>query len=328
MAQITIKKINNELVQPLKGEGKPDNRPVLGYELFPEPYANIFLCARKKSGKTVVIQKIIRECALPNFTTIIAFCSTLHKDSNWQNIMKYCKKHHIKFEGMSSLKEGKIDYLKLFIETLQREGEEKDLDESSEEENPPLHPMRKKTTNFFDSESSEDEDEEKYYEVVGKGNKVAQFQYGITEPEDVKINPQKIFDSSASQSSMKKLPKFKAPEYMLIFDDLSDEIKSPSLIALLKKNRHYKMKCIMSSQYPNDLKPESLMQMDYWLLFKNISVDKLQKVKKDSALTIDFDLLEKIYHDATKDPFGFLYIDTQLEQYRKNFDKLYEIKSS
>ena len=35
---------------------KPES--TLGYELFQELYANIFMCAKKKSGKTNVIFKI------------------------------------------------------------------------------------------------------------------------------------------------------------------------------------------------------------------------------------------------------------------------------
>ena len=42
--------------------------------------------------------------------------------------------------------------------------------------------------------------------------------------------------------------KHQAPEYMIIFDDLKSKLKSRSLLDLLKKNRHYKTKLIISSQ--------------------------------------------------------------------------------
>ena len=44
----------------------------------------------------------------------------------------------------------------------------------------------------------------------------------------------------------KKKCKYKCCEYMIIFDDLSSELKSKSLLNLLKKNRHYKSKLIIS----------------------------------------------------------------------------------
>ena len=41
---------------------------------------------------------------------------------------------------------------------------------------------------------------------------------------------------------------YQAPEYIIIFDDLSSELKSQSLLTLLRKNRHFKTKLIISSQ--------------------------------------------------------------------------------
>src|SRR5690606_21771674 len=100
--KISIKKINNEIVTAVPLSKAEDKRPVLGASLFSEPFANIYLNARKKSGKSSVIYNIIKKCANKN-TTVVAFVSTLHKDKNWETIQLYCEHHNIPFLGHTSL---------------------------------------------------------------------------------------------------------------------------------------------------------------------------------------------------------------------------------
>lgn len=85
------------------------------------------------------------------------------------------------------------------------------------------------------------------------------------------------------------------------------------------------MKVIISSQYLNDLKPESLRQLDYLLIFKGQSDDKLEKIIKDTDIDIELPVLKKIYDDATKEDYGFLYIDIRSDAFRKKFDRQYFI---
>ncbi len=77
----------------------PDIRPddTLGYELFPELYANIFMCAKKKSGKTNAIFEILQHC-VNKTTTVFIFSSTNEKDHNWLHIKKWLSDHHINYE--------------------------------------------------------------------------------------------------------------------------------------------------------------------------------------------------------------------------------------
>ena len=65
--------------------------------------------------------------------------------------------------------------------------------------------------------------------------------------------------------------------------------------------------------------------MDYFLMFKGLTEDKIQKIHDDGDLAVDLDTLQKVYADATKEQFGFLYVDTRNDLYRKNFDKMYII---
>lgn len=324
---ITLKKINNETITPLRIAGASDTRPVLGQNLFPEVYSNIYLCARKKSGKTVVIQKIVKECAGRN-TTVLAFCSTVNKDSNWIAIKKWCNKHHIAFEGFPSIKEHKVDFLDSFLHRLEDEACEDELggDESEEETRGSSSTYRgggAKVKNFFggkkeaadydsmESDESSESDDDRMFDTRGASKEQT-------------MQERRLFDKRNRTSIVKKDP-YQAPEFILIFDDLSHELKLPSLVALLKKNRHYKLKVILSSQYLNDLKPESIKQMDYTLLFKGQSDDKLEKIIRDCDLAVDLPTLKTLYEDATKEPFGFLYIDIRNDCFRKAFDKMYII---
>lgn len=77
---ISTKRINNQKVKaiPIPDE---DKRPIKGFDICEEVYANIFLCARKKSGKTSALFKILKECASKK-TIIVVFCSTCYKDKN------------------------------------------------------------------------------------------------------------------------------------------------------------------------------------------------------------------------------------------------------
>jgi hypothetical protein len=114
--------------------------------------------------------------------------------------------------------------------------------------------------------------------------------------------------------------KYQAAEYMIIVDDLSGELKSNSLVELLKKNRHYKNKIIISSQYMNDLKPESRKQIDIFMIFKGFNDKKLAEIHKDCDSSVPFETFQRVYKQATEKPFTFLYIDTRSDKFRCCFN--------
>ena len=115
---------------------------------------------------------------------------------------------------------------------------------------------------------------------------------------------------------------------MIIFDDLSSELKSRSLLSLLKFNRHFKAKLIISSQWLHDLLPESRKQIDLFLIFKGFPENKLALIYKDCDSSIPFDLFFKIYKKSTKRPHSFMYIDTRADEFRRDFDSKFIIPST
>ena len=111
-----------------------------------------------------------------------------------------------------------------------------------------------------------------------------------------------------------------APEHIIIFDDLSGEMRNKSIDSLYKANRHYKLMTISSSQSSFQLTNSSRKQQDYWIIMKGMNLEKLKEVHKDADVGVKFDNFLEIYKYATMRPYSFLYIDTRDDSFRSNFD--------
>jgi len=338
LASITLKKINDKVIKPVKVNDKKETKPIRGKEMFPSTYANIGIIARKKSGKSTVVFNIVKGRAGLN-TKVIVFSSTYHKDPVMIQMKKWCKKNKVAIEGFTSMKEGKHNILKTFLDKLgdipeESEEEESEEEVSSEQKGRGSYQSTKKDIvkmfgsgkNYEESEeesedSSEDEDLHSSSNLSKKAMELFRFEEKVIS---------KLFNkkSSIETPEEKQDSKYLTPDFIIIFDDISQELKDPHLISFLKKNRHLKCDCILSTQWVHDLKPEQLKQLDYLLLFRGMDIDKLEKIRRDADLTLDLDMLEKLYENATKDPYCFLYIDRLTESYRKCFDKQYFISSN
>ncbi len=58
-----------------------DKTNILGYDLIPLMYANIFVVGRKGSGKTNVVFNLLKNCSDKN-TKIFIFSNTIKSDNN------------------------------------------------------------------------------------------------------------------------------------------------------------------------------------------------------------------------------------------------------
>ena len=92
---------------------------------------------------------------------------------------------------------------------------------------------------------------------------------------------------------------------------------------ILKSHQHYKFKCIISSQYFNDLPPDARNQIDYMLLFPNIPMDKIKDTYKELDLSIPLEIFLTCYKNSTKQKYNFLYLDVRNDLMRKNFSHKY-----
>jgi hypothetical protein len=266
----TLKKINNNIVTPIPTK-KLNPNEIKGYSLFSQLYCNIFICAQKGSGKTNVINEIIKEC-IDSTTKVIVFSSTHNNDNAWRFIKKYLEKKNISSVFYTSIEEDKVDKLDQLLDFFRNETPEI----AKEKEIAPLEIMK--------------------------------------------------FDEISCTLKIKK-PKEQSPKYLIIFDDLSIELKKKNVPFLLKTFRHYKSKVIISTQYFNDLPVDARLQIDYLLLFKGNTQEKVDEhIYPIYGCNLTKEEFYDIYKKITSEQYQFLYISKNDCQFRKNFTELIKIK--
>jgi hypothetical protein len=310
---ITLQKINDVKVKPIKIKN-PLNKPAKGDDMFPNPFGNIIIVARKNSGKSNLIANIIKNCAEPGETSVICMSTTVNKDPIWHTMKLWCKQRNIPFEGVTELttldgNHKKTNFLTEFMKTVLKGGDEHDPDDEESDMDEQYGDGRSESD---ESESdSEEEDEDEQYDIRDFGLQTVKPRSGIKFPKD--------------KTSLKKEKPYVFPEYITIFDDIGEEISSRPVQAFVKKNRHLHAMNILSVQSIKDLLPAMHRQGDFYILFGGLQEDALEKVKKDADLGIPMEVLWDIYKKCTSVKYSFLYIDVRNEQYRCNFDKKFNI---
>jgi|688.fasta_scaffold449889_1 hypothetical protein len=86
--------INKVKIKPIVNNITEEITDVKGKELFQNNLSNIFICARKRSGKSSLIGNILKKMA-DKRTTIIIFSSTANIDPCWINIKDMLEKKGI-----------------------------------------------------------------------------------------------------------------------------------------------------------------------------------------------------------------------------------------
>jgi len=307
---ITLQKINDVKVKPIKIKN-PLSKPAKGDDMFPNPFGNIIIVARKNSGKSNLIANIIKNCAEPGETSVICMSTTVNKDPIWHSMKIWCKQRNIPFEGVTELttldgNHKKTNFLTEFMKTVLKGGEEHDASDSDEDDE-----QYGDGRSEDDDEDEEEEDEDEQYDIRDFGMPTVKPHSGIKFPKD--------------KTSLKKEKPYVFPEFITIFDDIGEEISSRPVQAFVKKNRHLHAMNILSVQSIKDLLPAMHRQGDFYILFSGLQEDALEKVKKDADLGIPLDVLWDIYKKCTAVKYSFLYIDVRNEQYRCNFDKKFNI---
>jgi hypothetical protein len=275
---IKLKKINKEEIKVIPvSHAHPDE--ILGYDIFPTEFCNIFICASQGSGKTNTVNKICEKC-INKDTKVFVFASTHNIDDNWKYIKQQLEKRNIAAVYYSSIEENGIDNLEQLMLFMENEAMVEEQQKQQKEEN------------IND-----------YIQVVKVDYDIKSFK--------VKVKPKKK----------------KAPKYMIIFDDMSSSLKKRNVPALLKKLRHFKSKVIVSTQYLNDLGLDSRSQVNYWLLFKGQSTDKLENIYETIGTNMSFEDFYLLYKKITDQPYTFMYINKVKGEFRKNFNELIEISA-
>lgn len=267
---ISLKKVNNSNIKPIKLK-KVDDKLVKGGDILPL-YPNIYICAKKNSGKTTITSHILKHCLDKN-SNVFFFVSTIYIDPSYKAICKMLDKKGINYTIYNSIMEDKKNNLEEILNNLE-------IDDYSDS----------------DSDSDEIMEYQPNYNFLFYNEK------------EYKYKPKKI-----------------ACKNVFIFDDISAELKNPMVAYLCKKNRHMRAKVILNSQYLNDLRPETIMNLDIVMLGKSMSGDKLREIYNRLDLSVDYDLFKSMYEMATEEPYQFFKIDVRKERFYKNFNKEFEI---
>jgi hypothetical protein len=88
--------VSSELiVKPVEIPNQKKSKKPLGYNLFPDLYSSIYICAGTKSGKTTLINHILEYC-IDERTTVYIYCPTVEIDPTYEHIIKQLDKRGIK----------------------------------------------------------------------------------------------------------------------------------------------------------------------------------------------------------------------------------------
>ena len=131
-------------------------------------------------------------------------------------------------------------------------------------------------------------------------------------------------DIKEEEEKKEKKIKKKAPKYIIVIDDMSNETRNQCIARLLKIHRHLKASVFISSQNCNDLTPSAFRQLDYLLIFRGLSnnIEKLTQIHANMDIPVELDTFIEVFRDATLEPYNFLWCSKD-GSFRKNFNKKY-----
>ncbi len=301
-SSITVTKVSTHKVVPLTKKDDGQEKKVKASDWFALPYPNMFLLAMKNSGKTTVIENILKRKA-GKYTKFLFFSSTIHKDKTWKSILETYNDRDVIAETSFILPDG-TNMLEEFMTERK--------DEAKDDMDKPIEAMKeqiiiKKTVRGSRSKP-----------VVIKGDWSSR-----SSAQKVPIPKEELTDEQKVKKS-----KVIYPAWIIVIDDLSGEMsKSSALERLLKTNRHFSAMVIISSQSLNDLNPRQIGQLEYVLLFSKIPDEKLKETYEKLAIYLPWEEFYKLYRDATSEKYSFLYVGRGSDgiQYRKGFTDKYEI---
>lgn len=289
-----MSKSNPYKIVPMIGKGKK-SLPALGWELFPDLKSSIYISASTKSGKSTNIAHIIKHCAGKQ-TKIYFFCSTIDLDPTYKLLFEWLDKKGIEYEKFHHyIDDSGVNIVEGIIEGLSKPAEEEEPE------------VKTKPAAF-------------YKMVNGQIQKTGLNGQPI---EEVEVQTDKKPDNTP-KPYIEKIGKIKyeVPRYMFVFDDLGDELRKKSVYQLLMKQRQYIAKTILSSQYINNLTPQSINQLDYCLIYGGHNLEQVKELHKKLDLSLSLQEFIEAYEYATKEKYNFLWIDRRNMILKKNYDEI------
>ena len=90
---------------------------ILGYQYFKTLYTNIYICSKRKSGKSTVIYNILKNC-VGKKTNVVFFCSTIHRDDTYKKVLEMLEKNKVNVMAHTHFIEDKHNILQEILAEL------------------------------------------------------------------------------------------------------------------------------------------------------------------------------------------------------------------
>jgi hypothetical protein len=299
MSKFETKRVSDQTIKVHKL--KDNQLEPKGKDWFSIVYSNIFLLAKKHSGKTTIIENILKKCSGVN-TQFLFIASTINKDPSWIRIVKYwSKSHDVDYYDELFDDEGN-NIIDNFINEQKSIAEENVQSGEGVKKIQPNQPI---------------------YQFKPNNNRLIKRINQIGGQLENKVEKQ--LENQVDNLEKKKSKLIIYPEFIIVIDDMGDMMRNPSIAQLLKTNRHYKAKVILSGQNITDLAPSSIRQLDYCLVFQKQPDEKILKLRENLGLTISKEDFLELYKNATEKPYSFLYIGRLPtgDIFRKSFNDEY-----
>lgn len=299
-------KINTVKIEPVVVSSK-DEAKRKGYDIFPVKNWITYLCARKASGKTSLINSIIEKTTNKK-TTIYLFVSTYKVDPTWIKIIEDLTDKGYTIHAFDSIFEGRgkngINNLEPIIKELNAGQADSSLA-------PPPNLIEKSAP-------------KKQHMMDRYGLPCKPINLFGADPTEAyiatSINEQQLL--SKPQPPKKKKSKSNSSANLFIFDDIANQLQNNTVTALLKIHRHSDSNVIVSSQSLNDLALSALYQINFFIAFKGLSEAKLEECWRKLDISIPFDVYLAAYKHATAEKYDFFYLNTRSDEMRRNFNFL------
>lgn len=109
------------------------------------------------------------------------------------------------------------------------------------------------------------------------------------------------------------------PAVLLVFDDMLGNVKQASEISrLATKYRQRNFSIILSTQLHRSLPLAIRANATFYIIFETHNRTEVEKMAEEFNAFPDF---EKMYHEATEEPYSFLFLDIRNMLARKRFQK-------
>jgi hypothetical protein len=159
-------KINNIAVKPVVVPDTNEAEKIKGYKIAPFKYYNMFICSKKRSGKTSLINTIIRKTT-DKTTNIWIFCATYKLDDTWKSIIQFLEERGNNVNCFDTIMDGKTNLLDKIVQGL---SEVEEVPEKGKKEPVNLNEI-KRSYDIFGKERDEDGKEKKIYQPKRKSPK-------------------------------------------------------------------------------------------------------------------------------------------------------------